>query len=80
MGGVRSGHLLARLEVEDLADLHPAPGQLGAGGPMWGTIRCRPLTEPGTSALCMSVIEQAESGGVSCTTRKSSPELWSTSS
>jgi len=78
--GLRAGHLLARLEMEDLADVHPAPGQLGAGGLDVGDDQVQARTEPGTSALRMSVIEQADPGGVSCTTRKSSPELWSTSS
>src|SRR5436305_745156 len=41
------------------------------------THRCRPRADPGcTGWLRSNAIEHAEPGGVSCTTRKSSPARW----
>ena len=43
------------------------------------TTRCKPCSVPAASSFFINEMEQPEPGGVSWTTRKSSPALWSTS-
>jgi len=60
----------------------PRPPSSARAASMSSTTNCRPCAEPGAAEVIPvpKMTEQADPGGVSCTTRKSSPVVKSASS
>ena len=73
---------LLTVEVAHVADVDTPRDELLARPSMSWTTRCVPRLEPGSASVIPipTVIEQAEPGGVICTTRNVSLGWWSTSS